>query len=107
MTARKQKETAAEVKTEAIAAAPEGTEAEKPARLTRFKSHGLGYYRVTVPRWFGERFCSDLNLFSTSINAETGVITLTPIRPLIANTAPLYAVAEAEAEAPEAEGTEQ
>ena len=69
----------------------EGIAVDKPQKLTRFKSHGLGYYRVTVPREYGERFCSDLNLFDVTIDAETGAVTFTPIRPLIRNENPHYA----------------
>lgn len=72
-----------------------GIDAGKPARITRFLSHKLPYFRVTLPREYGERFCNDLNLYSTSIDAETGAVTFTPIRPLIPNTAPLYAVENA------------
>lgn len=53
--------------------------------FTGYDSHGSRYLRVTMPRDWAAQYESAMNRFSCSIT-KGGVITLTPLRDLIAVT---------------------
>ena len=57
------------------------------ATMTGFDSHGQRYFRVTVPREFGEYFDSRHNVWNVEVTPDGGLI-YTPLRELIRNAEP-------------------
>jgi len=66
------------------------------ATMTGFDSHGQRYFRVTVPREFGELFDSRHNVWTVEIG-ENGELIYTPLRELIRNSEPRKAKEKASA----------
>jgi hypothetical protein len=72
---------AAETPAKAEASAPV---APKTERLTSFTSHGLKYFRLTVPRDFGESYANDMNRWDVQVK-DDGTIIAKPVRELVRN----------------------
>lgn len=66
------------------------------ATMTGFDSHGQRYFRVTVPREFGELFDSRHNVWNVEVGAN-GELIYTPLRELIRNAEPRKAKEKATA----------